>query len=117
MKVLIVDPHTIYRRGLVAFVESMPEVERVAHLARPADVTDADLVIVDPAADPSGDFIRAAALSGARVVACSSKRSPEAVSAATQAGASAYLTKDTLTGDRLAAAVRAAASRIAARQS
>jgi DNA-binding NarL/FixJ family response regulator len=110
MKLFVLDPHTIYRRGLVASLELMPEVERVEHGASVADarvLPDIDLVILDPAAGGAADFIGA---TDTHVMVCSSDLTDESVLSALQAGAVGYLRKDTLTTETLAAAVRAAAS-------
>jgi DNA-binding NarL/FixJ family response regulator len=108
VKLFVLDPHTIYRRGLVACLESLPEVEWVAHAgsipeARQHDeLTEADLVILDPALGL--DIFEA---TGARVMVCTSDCTEESVLAAIQAGAVGYLRKDTLTPEILGAAVAA----------
>lgn len=113
MKLFVLDPHTIYRRGLAACLELMPEVERVGHAESVAEawehaaLLDADLVILDPAAAGSGEFIGAV---DTRVMVCSSDCAEESVLAALQAGAVGYLRKDTLTTETLGAAVKAAAN-------
>jgi DNA-binding NarL/FixJ family response regulator len=113
VKLFVLDPHTIYRRGLVASLELMPEVRHVDHAAsvtdaqRSGQLADADLVILDPAAAGACDFIGAASV---RVMVCSSDYSEESMLAALQAGAVGYLRKDTLTTESLGAAVRAAAN-------
>jgi DNA-binding NarL/FixJ family response regulator len=113
VKLFVLDPHTIYRRGLAACLELMPEVERVGHAESVAgawehqDLRDADLVILDPAAAGSAEFIGAV---DARVMVCSSDCAEESVLAAIQAGAVGYLRKDTLTTETLGAAVAAAAN-------
>jgi DNA-binding NarL/FixJ family response regulator len=116
VKLFVLDPHTIYRRGLVACLEPMPEVETVAHAetVREAWETpalfEADLVVLDPAVDGGSDFIGAVREStGAQVMICSSDVSEESVRGAMQAGAVGYLRKDTLTPDGLSSAVRAVA--------
>jgi DNA-binding NarL/FixJ family response regulator len=87
----------------------MPEVERVAHAGSVSAARDdpglpgADLVILDPAAEGSSEFI-----AGARVMVCSSDVADESVLRALQAGAVGYLRKDTLTPESLSTAVRAA---------
>jgi DNA-binding NarL/FixJ family response regulator len=112
LNLFILDPHTIYRRGLVASLELMPEVEHVADAATVAEalqddaLADAELVILDPAAG-DGAFIGSVE---ARVMVCSSDLTEESVVAALQAGAVGYLSKDTLNTETLAAAVRAAAN-------
>jgi DNA-binding NarL/FixJ family response regulator len=113
VNLFVLDPHTIYRRGLVACLQLMPEVESVGHAGGVAEarqepaLRDADLVIVDPAASDGGAFIGSV---DARVMVCSSDCTEESVLSALQAGAVGYLRKDTLTTETLGAAVRAAAS-------
>jgi DNA-binding NarL/FixJ family response regulator len=113
VKLFVLDPHTIYRRGLAASLELMDGVETVHHAASVADaresgaLADADLVILDPAAPGGGEFIGSV---DARVMVCSSDGSAESVLGALQAGAVGYLRKDTLTIESLGAAVNAACS-------
>ena len=117
MKLFVVDPHTIYRRGLVACLEGLPEVTSVhqAETVRDAwespPLFESDLVLVDHLMPGGPDFVGAAGEStGARVIVCSSHCAEDAVLAALQAGAVGVLRKDTLTTDSLATAVRAAAN-------
>ncbi len=117
MKLFIVDPHAIYRRGLVACFESMPAVESVGQADSIPSAWDddgllnADLVILDPAVGPCNVFIADLfEATGARVMVCSSDCTDDSVLAAIQAGAVGYLSKDSLTPDVLAAAVAAAAN-------
>ena len=117
MKLFVVDPHTIYRRGLAACLEALPEVESVHQAGSVRDawesppLFDADLVLVDHVMPGGPDFVGAVGEStGARVILCSSHCSEDAVLAAIQAGAVGVLRKDTLTTDSLASAVRAAAN-------
>ena len=113
MNLFVLDPHTIYRRGLVASLQLMPEVEHVGHSGTVGEALedgalgDADLVIVDPAAAGSGALIGSLET---RVMVCSSDVTEESVVSALQAGAVGYLRKDTLTSDSLGAAVTAAAN-------
>jgi DNA-binding NarL/FixJ family response regulator len=115
VKLFVVDPHTIYRRGLGVCLESLPEVESVgqADSVRQAWEDEAlfssDLVIVDHVMSGGLDFVGAVGESvSAPVVVCSSLCTEEAVLAALQAGAAGVLRKDTLTTETLASAVRAA---------
>jgi DNA-binding NarL/FixJ family response regulator len=116
LKLFVVDPHTIYRRGLAACLEALPEVDSVgqAGSVRQAWEDEAlfasDLVLVDHAMTGGGDFLGAVGeATGASVVVCSSLCSEDAVLAALQAGAVGVLRKETLTTESLASAVRAAA--------
>ena len=115
MKLFVVDPHAIYRRGLAVCLESLPEVEFVGQAGSVRTAWEdeallaADLVIVDPAMPGGPDFVGAVAESaGAPVVVCTSVTSEAAVLAALQSGAAGVLRKDTLTTESLANAVRAA---------
>jgi DNA-binding NarL/FixJ family response regulator len=117
VKLFVVDPHTIYRRGLAVCLEGLPEVESVGHADSVRTAWEdealfaADLVLVDHAMPGGPDFVGAVAeAAGAPVVVCSSLCAEEAVLAALQSGAVGVLRKETLTTDSLANAVRAAAN-------
>ena len=117
MKLFVVDPHTIYRRGLAACLEGLPEAQSVGQAGsiRDAWADDtlfaADVVLVDHGMTGGLDFIAALAqASGAAVVVCSSQCGEDAVLAALQSGAAGVLRKETLTTEALASAVQAAAS-------
>ena len=117
MKLFVLDPHTIYRRGLAACLEVLPGVEGVADAesVREAwehpDLFASELVLLEVAVPGGHDFVGAVAeATGARVLVCTAEPSDDAVLAALQAGAVGFLRKDTLTADSLGAAVRAAAS-------
>jgi DNA-binding NarL/FixJ family response regulator len=117
VKLFVLDPHTIYRRGLAACLALMDEVESVAHAGSVRDswedgaLFDAELVILDQSLDGGLDFIAAVReATGARVIVCTSECDQDSVMACLQAGAVGFLRKDTLTTEGLSAAVTAAAS-------
>jgi DNA-binding NarL/FixJ family response regulator len=117
VKLFVLDTHTIYRRGLVACLDLLDEVESVDHAERVRDAWEhpalaaADLVLLDPAMPGGGEFVGAVReATGARVIVCSSDGAQDAVLSALQAGAMGYLRKDELTPESLAAAVTAAAN-------
>jgi DNA-binding NarL/FixJ family response regulator len=117
VKLFVLDTHTIYRRGLVACLDLLEEVESVAEAERVRDawehpaLFEADLVLMDPALPGGGDFVAAVReATGARVIVCASDSGQDAAIAALQAGAVGYLPKAELTPETLATAVRAAAN-------
>jgi len=117
VKLFVLDPHTIYRRGLAACLEQLPDVEEVgeAESVRQAwehpSLFSADLIILEHAVAGSAEFIGAVGeATGASVIICSSDVEDDAVLSAMQAGALGFLRKDTLTTEGLAAAVTAAAN-------
>ncbi len=117
MNLFVLDPHTIYRRGLAACLEQLPGVERVtdAETVREAwehpDLFESELVLLEQSVAGGPDFIGAVTeATGARVIVCTADTSEDAVLVALQAGAVGFLRKDTLTTDALAAAVQAAVS-------
>jgi DNA-binding NarL/FixJ family response regulator len=116
VNLFVLDPHTIYRRGLAACLELLPGVERVADAesVREAwehpDLFASELVILEHSVDGGSEFITAVTEStGARVIVCSADACEDAVLGALQAGATGFLRKDTLTPEALSAAVQAAA--------
>jgi len=117
VKLFVLDPHTIYRRGLAACLERLDGVDSVSHAesVREAWETPAlfetDLVILDHSMPGGGDFIEAVAeATGARVMVCTSDCSQDNVLSAMKSGAIGFLRKDTLSTEGLSAAVQAAAS-------
>jgi DNA-binding NarL/FixJ family response regulator len=117
VKLFVLDPHTIYRRGLAACLELLEGVESVAHAESVRDawetpaLFETDLVILDHSMPGGGDFIEAVSeATGARVMVCTSDCSQDNVLAAMKAGAIGFLRKDTLSTEGLSAAVQAAAS-------
>jgi DNA-binding NarL/FixJ family response regulator len=117
VKLFVLDTHTIYRRGLVACLDLLDDVESVADADCVRDAWEhpalfaADLVLIDPKLAGGEDFVGAVReATGAAVIVCSSDTGQESVVRALQAGALGYLRKDELTPEALGAAVRAAAS-------
>ena len=117
MKLFVLDPHTIYRRGLAACLELLPGVEGVAgaESVREAwehpDLFESELVVLEQSVAGGPDFIGAVTeATGAQVIVCTADASEDAVLASLQAGAVGFLRKDTLTPEALGAAVQAAAS-------
>jgi DNA-binding NarL/FixJ family response regulator len=117
VKLFVLDPHTIYRRGLAACLELLDGVdgigdeESVRDAWENAALFESDLVILDPSMTGGPDFIGAVMeATGANVIVCTSDCSQESVLSAMQAGAIGFLRKDTLTMEGLSAAVQAAAS-------
>ncbi|HEY4346854.1 MAG TPA: response regulator transcription factor [Gaiellaceae bacterium] len=117
MRVFLVDPHSIYRRGLVACLEGVDEVTSVtdaasvdAAWAEPALLA-ADVVLVDNDLPGAHDFIRELReRTGTSMLVCSARSDQKELLAAVQAGAVGYLCKDTLTPDALVASLRTAAT-------
>jgi DNA-binding NarL/FixJ family response regulator len=117
VKLFVLDTHTIYRRGLVACLDLLEEVESVAEAERVRDawehpaLFETDLVLLDPALPGGGDFVAAVReATGARVIVCASDSGQDAAIAALQAGAVGYLSKAELTPETLATTIRAAAN-------
>ena len=117
MKVFILDPHSIYRRGIAACLATIDEVESVGEAASVRDawqdraLLEADVVLLDHEVPGGYEFIRQAReATGVRIVVCSSSCEEREVLGAIQAGAVGYLCKETLTPEALLAAVRAAAN-------
>ena len=116
MKVFVVDSHAIYRRGLVASLESMSRVDCVDEasdadgaLGHPA-LADADVVIVDISIAGGQQLLESVGGSdGSHAIACTSDCDGESVATAVEAGAVGYLRKESLTQDLLQAAIQAAA--------
>jgi len=116
VKLFVLDPHTIYRRGLAACLALVDDVESVAHAAsvreawEDSSLFESQIVVLDQSVEGGVEFIGAVReATGARVIVCTSECSEDSVLAAIQAGAVGFLRKDTLTPDALAAAVQAAA--------
>jgi DNA-binding NarL/FixJ family response regulator len=120
--VLVVDDHDVVRRGLLAFLDSEPDIDVVGQAGGGAEALDLlasmqsdrqlpDVVVMDLQMAPV-DGIEAtrqirALYHDIEVVALTSFAEEERVHAALEAGASGYLLKDS-DADDVAAAVRAA---------
>ncbi|WCB93500.1 DNA-binding transcriptional activator DevR/DosR [Baekduia alba] len=114
-KVFLLDPDGIYRLGMCACLQALPEIERVDAAGSPAEawastaLAGADLVIVSVDVEQSASMIaQLHERIGCRVLAIASGQQQEAVLAAIGAGAVGVLSKRGLTSDALAAQVRAA---------
>jgi DNA-binding NarL/FixJ family response regulator len=122
IEVLVVDDHEIVRRGLLAFLDSEPDIDVVGQAAGGAEALDLlasmesegrrpDVIVMDLQMAPidgieSTRRVRAV-YSDIEVVALTSFAEDERVHAALQAGASGYVLKAS-DADDVAAAVRAA---------
>jgi len=117
LTVLVIDPHPIFRAGLVACLASLPGVERVdeaatlGELLAGAGLPDCDVVLLDHDQEAGREALRRLRdMTAARVVVCSWRRDEDDMLAAIQSGAVGYLCKDTLTPEALGGAVHATAS-------
>lgn len=111
---LIVDPQSIYRCGLVVCLRSLEEVGSIAEVGSIEDALThpalprAGLVILDYELPGTADFIRQVRrTTGARVLACTARADEESLLKVIQAGAVGLMSKQTLTRETLAAGVRA----------
>src|SRR5437868_5783270 len=102
--VFLIDPHAIYRRGVVSCLEDLPSVAEVDGVDTPRDawphpaLPHADVVIVDvPGADLVGTVARLASAPGRCVVAAASSWCHETVVDVIAAGARGVLSKHALT--------------------
>jgi DNA-binding NarL/FixJ family response regulator len=117
MKIFIVDPHQIYRQGIVA---SLRDADGVSVIGQAGSVeaawadealADADVALVDQDLEGRQTFIRELrGRTSASVLVCSSRRDPREVMGAVEDGALGYLCKDSLTPESLIASVRTAAA-------
>jgi DNA-binding NarL/FixJ family response regulator len=116
MHVFVVEPHPIYRRGLVECLRALPSVARITDVADVSAATaasgfgDADLVIVDHGLPGAAGLLREVGRRrGVEAIVLLPRPDSDVVDAV-QAGAIGFLAKDTLTPDALAGAVHAAAN-------
>ena len=113
VKIVVVDPHAIYRRGIVASLElegehAVRDTDEASGAGSDPAFAGADVVILDGSMSGADDLIRAAGAAGARVIVCATGDDAERVRAALAAGATGYLEKVTLTPEMLHAAIKAA---------
>jgi DNA-binding NarL/FixJ family response regulator len=117
VKVFVLDPHLIYRRGLTSCLGEADGITGVAEAGSVGDawthpaLRESAVVVIDHEVAGGIEFIRQVReATGARVLVCSSRGDEGEVVAAVAAGSMGYVCKDTLTPDSLVAAVRAAAT-------
>jgi DNA-binding NarL/FixJ family response regulator len=117
VEVFVLDANNIYRRGLVATLELLDDVEAVAQAGSVGDAWShprlllTDVVVLDPSLEGGSEFIGAVCeATAARVIVNGEHCDEEHAVVAIDAGAVGYLNRTTLTTDGLAAAIRAAAS-------
>jgi len=114
VRVYVIDPHAIYRRGLAACLTALDEIEEVweSDSPRAAELDEnldrADVLVLDGDTDGSGDLVRRLRARGhPRVLMCTAEFDEPALLDSVQAGVSGYLVKSTLTPEALVAGVRA----------
>lgn len=122
IRVLVVDDHAVVRRGLLAFLDSEPDLEVVGDAGGGEQALELlgqmdsagrrpDVVVMDLQMTPVDGIESTRAIrrryQDVEVVALTSFGEEERVHAALQAGASGYLLKDS-EADEVAAAIRAA---------
>jgi DNA-binding NarL/FixJ family response regulator len=111
----VLDAHSIYRRGVEAYLMSVPGVVAVAGAGSCQEAWDsdglrnADLAIVDCGEPGARQFIRRTRdQMGIPVIACSTRCDEDSVLAAVEAGATGVLAKESITPETLCATVDAA---------
>ncbi|HEY3767008.1 MAG TPA: response regulator transcription factor [Gaiellales bacterium] len=114
MRVYIIDPHPIYRRGLAACLAALEEIQEVWQADGPGaaeldpNLAAADVVVLDGDVEGGCELVRRLRPVGRpRVLICAGSFDEPGLLDSVQAGACGYLTKDTLTPETLAAGVRA----------
>ena len=116
-RLAVLDVHPIYRRGLVACLDALEEVACVHEFVRVEDALDQaallalDIAVVDQEDAGGPELIRRLRETmSARLIVCSARCTEDDVLGSIESGAIGYLSKETLTPDGLAGAIRAAAS-------
>jgi DNA-binding NarL/FixJ family response regulator len=117
MRVFVVDPHQIYRFGVVSSLVELDGIDSVDSAGTVDDAWQhpafegADVVLVDQDLEGRQAFIREVRhRMAASVLVCSSHGERQEVIAAVGDGALGYLCKDTLTPEALLASIRTVAS-------
>jgi DNA-binding NarL/FixJ family response regulator len=117
MRLFVVDPHPIFRRGLVASLAMMQGVDEVTQAQSTDDalasgeLDGANLVVLDCSAAGGVEFISTVRERvGASVLVCTSDCREPTVFAALREGATGFLRKDQLTHEALQAAITAVSS-------
>jgi len=117
LTVAVLDAHPIYRRGLAACLDALEEVACVHEFARVEDALDQavllspDLIVFDHDEAGGPELVRRLRETiCTRLIVCSARCAEDDVLGSIACGAIGYLSKETLTPDVLAAAIRAAAS-------
>lgn len=113
----VLDAHPIYRRGLVACIAALEESACVHEFAHLQDALDQaallaiDVIVVDHDEAGGPEVVRRLhETMCARLVVCSARCTEDDVLGSIENGAIGYLSKETLTPQGLAGAIRAAAS-------
>ena len=113
--VLVVDPHPIFRRGLVSCLNALDEVERVGEAS---DVDEArqhpwlnevDLLIIDHVVPDAEQLLGELTGTRIRAIVCSACDEDGLVRDSIRAGAMGFLAKDTLQPETLLVGLIAAA--------
>jgi DNA-binding NarL/FixJ family response regulator len=116
VKLFAVDEHEIFCRGIVACLAVLPDVTSVGSAGSAAaalersDLHAADVAIIDPAMSEGLALMRRlSGASGPALIACVERGEENLLLASIDAGATGFVDRVTLTPERLAASVRAAA--------
>ncbi|HSI79031.1 MAG TPA: response regulator transcription factor [Solirubrobacterales bacterium] len=113
-RVFVIDGHAIYRRGIVASLGTVSEATGVGdagsvRAARENErLADATLVLLDHDLSGAREMIRELHSRDVAILVCTESVDEDAMLASIQAGARGFLSKATLTPEKLAAAIRAA---------
>ena len=112
MRVMIIDGHAIFRQGIAAALAAPPQRHEVVQAADVAEARErgalaaVDVLLLDVELDGADDLLRQVRdRPSPKALVCSRRHDEDRVIAAIEAGAIGYLAKDTLTPERLIAAV------------